>query len=171
MPSGIFSVKSLKNSLQTARFTDLGNDFAWNNWNPTKVNFLAWRISLNQVPTLAALACRNVFTGQIRYRLWGQHDEDVDHLFVSCEVAQFVWNFVSHWCKMSSIFAFRVKDLLDWHKHVQGCRKWRKLAYAVMQVALWVVWRSRNDLVFNDKQINLDQMTNEIKQIGVLIDW
>ncbi|KAM0067137.1 hypothetical protein Hdeb2414_s0002g00057361 [Helianthus debilis subsp. tardiflorus] len=48
-----------------------------------------------------------------------QHD-NVDHLFVSCEKAQHVWNFVSQWCSISSIYAFRVKDLLGWHKNVRG---------------------------------------------------
>ncbi|XP_022003431.1 uncharacterized protein LOC110900881 [Helianthus annuus] len=116
--SGTFSVKSLKNSLQNARFSNLGNDFVWNNWNPTKVNFLAWRISLDRVPTLIALAHRDVITGQIRCKFYDQQEEDADHLFVNCEVARYLWNFVSHWCKVASIYAFRAKDLLDWHKHV-----------------------------------------------------
>ncbi|XP_021975366.1 uncharacterized protein LOC110870498 [Helianthus annuus] len=166
--SGNFSVKSLKRCLQSARFSDLGNDFVWNNWIPTKVNFLAWRLSLDRVPTLAALAYRNVVMGETRCRICVLLDEEADHLFVGCELAQHVWNFVSQWCKISSIFAFRVKDILDWHKQVRGCRKWRKLVYAIMQVALWVVWQSRNDLVFNDKEVSIDRITNEIKQLGFL---
>ncbi|KAJ0586631.1 putative reverse transcriptase zinc-binding domain-containing protein [Helianthus annuus] len=163
---GIFSVKSLKCTLQTARFSNLGNDFIWNNWNPIKVNFLAWRVSIDRLPTLAALAHRNVISGQITCKLCDLHEEDVEHLFVSCEMAQQVWNFVSQWCKISSIYAFRVKDLLGWHKHVRGTEKWRKLVYAIVQVSIWVIWRCRNDLVFNGKQVNLDHMTSEIKHLS-----
>ncbi|MFS7979891.1 putative reverse transcriptase zinc-binding domain-containing protein [Helianthus anomalus] len=80
--SGKFSVKSLKNLLQHARFTNLGNDFVWNNWNPSKVNFLSWRISLDRLPTLVALAQRNVINGQTGCKICGLYDEDADHLFV-----------------------------------------------------------------------------------------
>ncbi|XP_022031774.1 uncharacterized protein LOC110932826 [Helianthus annuus] len=166
--SGMFSVKSLKNSIQAARFTDLGNEFEWNNWIPIKVNFLAWRLSLDRVPTLVALARRNVIVGEIRCKICGLYDEDVDHLFVGCELAQKVWDLVSKWCKISGIYGFGIKDILGWHKQVRGCKKWRKLIYGIMQIALWVVWRSRNDLVFDGKEVKVDQIMNEIKQLGFL---
>ncbi|KAJ0443204.1 hypothetical protein HanIR_Chr16g0818201 [Helianthus annuus] len=44
--------------------------------------------------------------------------------------------------------------------------KWRKLIYAVMQVAIWVLWRNKNNLIFNEKEIQLERMVNEIKQMG-----
>ncbi|MFS7949948.1 putative reverse transcriptase zinc-binding domain-containing protein [Helianthus anomalus] len=134
--SAVFSVKSLKRTLQLNRFANLGNDFVWNNWIPIKVNFLAWRLSLDKVPTLVALTRRNVNMGQIRCSLCGVYDEDADHLFVGY--------------------------ILDWHKYVKGCGKWRKLVYATMQVALWVVWRSRNDVIFNSKEVSIDRILNEI---------
>ncbi|MFS7928715.1 putative reverse transcriptase zinc-binding domain-containing protein [Helianthus anomalus] len=113
------------------------------------LRILAWRISPERLPTLVVLARRNIWTGQVLCRICGQHEEDEDHLFVSCEVAQHMWNFLkTYW--------------------IGGSRKWRKLIYAVMQVTLWVLWRSRNDLVFNDKQIILDRMMNEVKQMGFL---
>ncbi|KAF5783556.1 putative RNA-directed DNA polymerase [Helianthus annuus] len=166
--SGNFSVKSLKNYLQCARFPNLGNDFSWNNWTPSKVNFLSWRISLDRLPTLVALARRNVINGQIECKMCGLFAEDVDHLFAGCNGAQYVWDFISHWCKISSIYAFCAKDLLKWHMQVRGNAKWKQLIYAVIQVALWVIWRSRNDLVFNNKAVNRVRMTTEIKQLSFL---
>ncbi|KAJ0578900.1 putative reverse transcriptase zinc-binding domain-containing protein [Helianthus annuus] len=166
--SGMFSVKSFKDILQSARFSNLGNNFVWNNWCPLKINFVAWRLSLDRLPTLVALAHRNVHFGQIGCRICDQHEEDADHLFVSCEVAQFIWNFLSQWCKISNIYAFCAKDLLEWHKNVQGNAKWRKLTYALMQVSIWVIWRSRNELVFNDKQIIREHVVNEIKHLSYL---
>ncbi|KAJ0910410.1 putative reverse transcriptase zinc-binding domain-containing protein [Helianthus annuus] len=166
--SGMFSVKSIKDALQHARFSDLGNNFEWNNWVPIKINFLAWRVSLDRVPTLAALAHRNVHVGHMGCRLCEQFVEDSDHLFVSCEVAQFIWDSISNWCRISSIYAFTVKDILDWHNNVQGNDVWRKLIYAIMQVAIWVIWRSRNEATFNGKQINREQMVNEVKHLSFL---
>ncbi|KAJ0442970.1 putative RNA-directed DNA polymerase [Helianthus annuus] len=166
--SASFSVRSLKNHLQMARFSDLGNNFDWNNWIPSKVNFLAWRISLERLPTRVALARMNVGDGQVICKICEQHPEDIDHLFVSCDLAQQVWNYISAWCKISSIYAFRAKDLLDWHKHVSGNSKWRKLIYAIMQVSLWVLWRGRNHLTFNNKEIILARMMEEIKRLSFL---
>ncbi|KAJ0546635.1 putative RNA-directed DNA polymerase [Helianthus annuus] len=166
--SGRFSVKSLKSWLQCARFSDIGNEFVWNNWLPLKVNFLAWRLSLERLPTLAALARRSAWSGQTECRVCNQLEENVDHLFIGCELAQTIWNFVSTWCKVSNIYAFRVKDLLNWHKNVKGNRRWRKLIYAVMQVALWVIWQNRNKLIFQGKEIRVDRLKEEIKQLGFL---
>ncbi|KAJ0495937.1 putative reverse transcriptase zinc-binding domain-containing protein [Helianthus annuus] len=166
--SGRFSVKSLKSWLQCARFSDIGNEFVWNNWLPLKVNFLAWRLSLERLPTLAALARRNAWSGQTECRVCNQLEENVDHLFIGCELAQTIWNFVSTWCKVSNIYAFRVKDLLNWHKNVKGNLRWRKLIYAVMQVALWVIWQNRNKLIFQEKEIRVDRLKEEIKQLGFL---
>ncbi|XP_022041199.1 uncharacterized protein LOC110943773 [Helianthus annuus] len=166
--SGTFSVKSIKDALQHARFLDLGNNFEWNNWVPIKINFLAWRVSLDRAPTLVALAHRNVHVGQLGCRLCEQYDEDSDHLFVGCEVAQFIWDSISIWCRISNIYAFTVKDLLGWYKNVQENNAWRKLIYAIMQVAVWVIWRSRNEVTFNGKQVNREQMVNEIKHLSYL---
>ncbi|KAJ0941225.1 hypothetical protein HanRHA438_Chr02g0092101 [Helianthus annuus] len=37
-----------------------------------------------------------------------------------------------------------------------------------MQVAIWVVWRSRNELVFNTKQACFAPMIEEIKHLAYL---
>ncbi|KAJ0528288.1 hypothetical protein HanHA300_Chr09g0343451 [Helianthus annuus] len=37
--TGMFSVKSLKVTLQNAKFSNLGNNFVWNNWIPIKIIF------------------------------------------------------------------------------------------------------------------------------------
>ncbi|KAJ0837468.1 putative reverse transcriptase zinc-binding domain-containing protein [Helianthus annuus] len=134
---------------------------------PPKPNEIEMAVQ-DRLPTLVALAQRNVINGQTGCKICGLYDEDADHLFVCCEAAQYVWDFISHWCKISSIYAFGVKGLLEWHKQVRGNAKWRKLIYAVIQVALWVIWRSRNDMVFNNQPAYWVHMTTEIKQLSFL---
>ncbi|MFS7947710.1 hypothetical protein Hanom_Chr06g00551421 [Helianthus anomalus] len=123
---------------------------------------------MGRVPTLVALARRNVFTGSSRCRICDQAEEDVDHLFISYEVAQTLCDFISLWSRISDIYAFSVKDLFGWHKRVCGTMKWRKLVYSVMQVAAWVLWKWRNDLVFKQKVVCIARMKEEIKQFEFL---
>ncbi|MFS7916766.1 hypothetical protein Hanom_Chr03g00181221 [Helianthus anomalus] len=38
----------------------------------------------------------------------------------------------------------------------------------VIQTALWVIWKHRNDAVFHDKQINVARIKEEIRLFGFL---
>ncbi|KAM0003966.1 putative reverse transcriptase zinc-binding domain-containing protein [Helianthus debilis subsp. tardiflorus] len=167
-PTGIFSVRSLKERMQKATYSDLGLNFKWNSWVPIKVNFLTWRLILNSVPTLAALAHRNVNHGSTTCKLCGREEETTDHLFISCNFAQSVWDFVSVWCKIRSLYILELKDLVNIHNQVCGSAKWRKALFTAIQATLWCLWKTRNDAIFNQKAPNLSRLKEEIKTMGFL---
>ncbi|KAJ0561825.1 putative RNA-directed DNA polymerase [Helianthus annuus] len=118
--SGTYSVRSLRLKMQLANYPDREGGFIWDSWAPIKVKFLSWCVFLNRIPTMVELQKRNINTGSLLCRICGNHDETTDHLFVSCDLAQGVWDYVSRWCRIPSVYAFEFKDLVKLHHHMRG---------------------------------------------------
>ncbi|XP_076920194.1 uncharacterized protein LOC143581255 [Bidens hawaiensis] len=113
--SGSFNVKSIKWHLANERGVMPEFIFKWNNWIPKKVNLVAWRAELDRLPTRVALAARNINVLSIDCAFCGDHNESVEHIIVSCGLAQAVWHAISVWCRVPAIYTFRVRDLLELH--------------------------------------------------------
>ncbi|KAJ0444928.1 putative reverse transcriptase zinc-binding domain-containing protein [Helianthus annuus] len=117
------------------------------------VDFLIWRIVQDKLPTTTALARRNIFVLNTRCKMCEDEDESALHLFVSCRIAVLVWEFISQWCKLSPIYVLELKDSTNINNRNKGSRKWRKSPSMVTLKVILVIWRSRNESVFNGKQI------------------
>ncbi|XP_021999620.1 uncharacterized protein LOC110896868 [Helianthus annuus] len=166
--SGEFSVSSIRNKTESLYFSNLGLEFEWNNWTPIKVNFLIWRIIQDKVPTISALARRNVYVPNDRCKLCNEEEESMLHLFGSCCVTDQIWEFVADWCRIRPIFVLDLKDVASIHKRNRGSSKWKKVVYLVIQTTLWVIWKHRNEAVFNAKQINVTRIMEDIRLYGFL---
>ncbi|XP_076888484.1 uncharacterized protein LOC143538932 [Bidens hawaiensis] len=146
---GGFSVSSLKDRLKDVRFAVPNYTITWNNWVPGKVGILAWRAELNRVPVLSILYKRNIIDGSLDCPACGESEETTEHFFVSCGLAQEVWQAITLWCKVPYIFAFSVRDILDLYKFTKFPRRKAKYFHAVCLVSIWCLWKARNDMVFN----------------------
>ncbi|KAF5761564.1 putative reverse transcriptase zinc-binding domain-containing protein [Helianthus annuus] len=103
--SGQFSLKSLRCLMEHKFFfSDLRIGYEWNGWVPIKVNFVAWRLVLNRLPTAVNLVQRNINIPDTRCKVCNEEDESASHLFVACNFAQKVWDFVVGWCRLGPLF-------------------------------------------------------------------
>ncbi|KAM0007813.1 putative RNA-directed DNA polymerase [Helianthus debilis subsp. tardiflorus] len=166
--SGCFSVRSIRDKAQHSMFSYLGIDLEWNNWSPIKVNFLMWRLFQDKLPTTAALERRNVVIQNCLCKMCGEMDETALHLFASCCIADQIWEFVSRWCKIRPIFILELKDIVSIHKQYRGSLRWKKVISLIVQSAIWVIWRNRNEVVFNGRCPNVNRMKEEIKTFGYM---
>ncbi|XP_076931992.1 uncharacterized protein LOC143597359 [Bidens hawaiensis] len=158
----------LKQKIHELTRTNPNYKFMWNNWVPRKVGILAWRIELERIPAMTLLATRNIDVGSVSCPTCGDMDETVEHFFVSCGVAQLVWQAVSSWCKIPSILALNIHDLLDWYKLTNFPKRKAKMFHAICLGSIWCFWNARNDKVFNGKPIMVESIVGEIKTLGYL---
>ncbi|MFS7905580.1 putative reverse transcriptase zinc-binding domain-containing protein [Helianthus anomalus] len=129
---------------------------------------MLWHTCQNRIPTLVELNRRNINVGPLNCRVCGVGEETTDHLFIGCHLAQFVWEFVAGWCKISPVYAYDIKDLVNLYRHLRSSFKWKKLIYMVMQTSIWCIWRCRNDLIFNHKEAHVTRLVEEIRVLAFL---
>ncbi|KAF5810041.1 putative RNA-directed DNA polymerase [Helianthus annuus] len=167
-PNGYFTVANIKKILSSLNRSRPAHAFEWNNWVPKKVGLVAWRANMERLPTKQALAARNVQVQDQMCVLCSEYVETSDHLFVSCQLAQMVWQNLAIWCGLPPIFAFGLKDLLSLHVSSSGSEKKRKALHAVVLVAIWNIWKTRNDVLFRHSNPNVVKVLDEIKAMAYL---
>ncbi|MFS7922580.1 putative reverse transcriptase zinc-binding domain-containing protein [Helianthus anomalus] len=121
-----FTVASIKKSIQDHIGPNQEYVVEWNNWLPKKIGIVAWRAVKERLPTRDALAKRGIAVQSTECILCREHPETSEHLLVSCEYAQVVWQILFQWCKSQPIFAFSIKDILDSHHQFGGSKKKKK---------------------------------------------
>ncbi|KAJ0954972.1 hypothetical protein HanRHA438_Chr00c03g0844201 [Helianthus annuus] len=77
----------------------------------------------------------------------GEVNESSEHLFVSCGLGQALWQAISSWCKVTPIYAFGLKDILELHTVMGSSPRFKKAVHAVCLSAIWCIWKARNECV------------------------
>ncbi|XP_076927022.1 uncharacterized protein LOC143590416 [Bidens hawaiensis] len=167
-PSGEFAVSNLKIILVEKELVKHVSVFEWNNWNPKKVGFVAWRAVLNRLLTFEALARRSIPVSSTKCPVCGMEEESADHILFLCEVAQAVWCLISQWFKVPPIYAFRVQDLVELHRNMSAPKDKAKAFHAVCLVTMWWIWKKRNDLVHNGASVHFQSLFEVIKSLSYL---
>ncbi|MFS8010296.1 putative reverse transcriptase zinc-binding domain-containing protein [Helianthus anomalus] len=82
------------------------------------------------------MAKRNVHLDSIRCKFCGDFDEMAEHLFIFCNMAQVIWDYVACWCRLQAFFAFGVKNQVNLHKQFRRLKKWRAAVYTIIQTVV-----------------------------------
>ncbi|XP_076916199.1 uncharacterized protein LOC143575815 [Bidens hawaiensis] len=117
---------------------------------------------------MSLLAKRNVIVGSLYCPTCGESEETTEHVFVSCGLAQAVWQAVSIWCKVPHIFAFGIRDIFELYKFINVSKRKVKMFHAVCLVSVWCLWKARNDIVFNGMAVTAETVVGDIKALGYL---
>ncbi|KAL4591708.1 hypothetical protein LXL04_004679 [Taraxacum kok-saghyz] len=151
--SGVFSVSSMRNLWETTFCKVLPYKHWWNNWVPIKINFCGWR---------AELAKRGVPMPSSFCSFCGQREENDLHLFLECNWVNDVWTLWKTWSELELGGVQNVEQLL--HLNHVSCQspKQKKAIHVVMMVTLWVIWKARNDRIFNNRWSTPGSLLDEI---------
>ncbi|XP_022031914.1 uncharacterized protein LOC110932975 [Helianthus annuus] len=166
--SGFFSVGSVKKCIVEATCAVPEEVYDWCNWVPRKVSIVAWLAFLDRLPTVEALARRNIFVDTPFCRLCDNNVESVEHLFTGCPIAMEVWQAVFSWCQVPNVFIFHVWNLLRYHKIAKTSARAKKAFYAVVVTTFWSLWKARNDLIHNQTAVVVRNIFEEVIQSDLL---
>ncbi|PWA58934.1 RNA-directed DNA polymerase, eukaryota, Reverse transcriptase zinc-binding domain protein [Artemisia annua] len=86
----LFALERNKNVSVSDRVLPDGAGWVWG-WGPSVL-----------LPTRSALMRRNINIGSEICPMYGEHQETVEHIFVSCSLAQSIWHLISQWCKVGN---------------------------------------------------------------------
>ncbi|XP_035844280.1 uncharacterized protein LOC110927200 [Helianthus annuus] len=138
-------------------------------WVPAKCNILIWRAALDRIPTRQALVRRNIAVESYVCALCGEVTETVDHIFTACSISLKVWNRSCVWAKLPPFFAFSFKDILDYHKSVGGDKKTKELVCGLVVVAVWCIWKARNEKIFADGRGDSEEILGSLDHLDFFL--
>ncbi|GAU26446.1 hypothetical protein TSUD_294120 [Trifolium subterraneum] len=139
----------------------------WKTPVPSKVCALAWQVCLDRIPTKENLVSRKIMRREDALcPTCGETIETVRHLFLHCRFASAVWYRVNRWLGTMVVIPH---DIIMSHGLLVGCggnKKVRK-GYSIVWLAfVWVIWRFRNDRVFNNINGEVEDAMDSIQRLS-----
>ncbi|XP_028078212.1 uncharacterized protein LOC114280083 [Camellia sinensis] len=89
--------------------------------------------------------------------------ESVDHLFVQCFKIWKVWGCLLQWWNLCWVSPTTTDEVLSWWLGSKHKKSVKKIWLLVPVAMLWSTWRLRNEVVFNGKQPNMNELCEVVK--------
>jgi hypothetical protein len=141
--------------------------FIWKSGVPSKVSALSWQVLLNRVPTRENLRHRGVIGGDdSRCPFCNKAVESTCHLFLHCDFTASIWYAIMRWFGVVAVIPPTVPMSFA---VMVGCgsNKKRRKGLAILWLAfIWVVWKVRNDRVFNNALVEGDVVLDLIQRLS-----
>ncbi|GJU57971.1 RNA-directed DNA polymerase, eukaryota [Tanacetum coccineum] len=112
--SGEFSVKSAHLYIDDYFLPTVAAPTRWVKEVPIKINILAWKVSLDKLPTRLNLSLRGIEIPSISFPICSSAGESCSHLLFSCNMARLLINKVARWWELDIPDLFSYEDWLDW---------------------------------------------------------
>ncbi|XP_028057000.1 uncharacterized protein LOC114260993 [Camellia sinensis] len=127
---GMFSVSSL----------------IWNNVLPPKMQFFGWLMWKHKIKTSVFLQKIGVLTGGVSTLCYfcKEEEESVRHVLLHCPFVWNVWSSLLKWWGLQWVIPDSVAGLLSWWESGKLKKRERKI-WKIVPVALWSIWKLRND--------------------------
>ena len=94
--------------------------------------------------------------------------ETRDHIFTNCRKAIELRQAVHHWAKLLPTQCSRVSEIVDETMNGDLDKDTRLLKQVTGQAYIWSIWKSINDIIFNNKVFNPLRTANDIQSLVFL---
>ncbi|GAU40270.1 hypothetical protein TSUD_60610 [Trifolium subterraneum] len=137
----------------------------WKSSAPSKVIGLAWKLLHDRLPTRRNLAYRNVIPLDVSRDcvLCVGVEESSIHLYLHRDFAAAVWFEVFRWLGLTIIIPPNLFFLAEFLSGAARNRKIRKGYWLIWHTTIWVIWKVRNSIIFEDEDKNLSAVIDAIK--------
>lgn len=165
--NGEYSVKSAYNFFQTQKgvWSADDRDCIWRSlWKikaPPKCLNLVWRVLSKCLPTREQLSLKHVQLSVVCH-VCNLETETTMHCLVSCHFAKQCWNIL-----MPDMQWEDETDFSVWLATVLASTSIKKKAEVV--TLCWHIWKSRNDLIWNNKPSSVNKVVASTRQY--LTQW
>lgn len=135
---------------------------------PSKVVAFAWKVLLNRIPTKVNLRVRNILPldGSEMCVLCNRREETCVHLFIHCDFANSVWRRVMMWVDYD--FITPPSPFVHWECWGTnfGNKAIKRGRRIIWLATLWILWKARNDKIFNGQIHEVDDVVEEVKVLS-----
>ncbi|XP_073367970.1 uncharacterized protein [Aegilops tauschii subsp. strangulata] len=142
-------------------------DFTWKSSAPLHCCFFLWLAIQNRCWTSDRLAKRGL-PHQDACPFCDQHEESIQHLLLGCVFARPVWHEMGMRTGLHELEPLQDESLSAWCLRQDQHPVHRRSLRAKCILALWTIWKHRNDIVFNGASVSLSQVKERLKDEGNL---
>lgn len=124
----------------------------WESPTPSKVVVFSWQLLIDRIPTKVNLARRRILSTEVSDMcvFCDQNGETSSHLFLHCSSTFKVWSMVSGWLDINFITPQSLFQHFECWSGEIGKKRLRKGYWLVWHASLWVIWKARNNMIFNN---------------------
>ena len=144
----------------------IGPTTRWNVVVPLKVRIALWRAKLDRLPTKENLLSKGVQIGSALCVLCKDHQENGDHLFVTCTKSTEVRKTVNKWWNVLTECCLNTNEVLGNFSSMKQAGKTEIIQEAIIHAYVWVIWKGRNDEIFKGVPFNTLRAANEIQSLS-----
>jgi hypothetical protein len=129
----------------------------------------AWKLLRYRIPTRVNLEHQgiNVNGGDASCVLCQRRGETENHLFLFCDFAMRVWNAIFRWLGLIVIIPPNISMLFECFTGAAGSKKLRSGYSLIWHATVWMIWCSRNKIIFSNGVADPEEVVEEIK----LLSW
>jgi len=141
----------------------------WESFSIPKINFFFWALFHNKILTGDNLCRRNI-AGPHRCVFCKKALETSVHIFIECEYAQKAWTSFLAGLNVSPPVHSSISDMFSSWKarypyNIADKSLWHKVWIAAPKYVCWKLWLSRNEIVFNQKEMTAENVAEKAKKL------
>nr|GEU37786.1 RNA-directed DNA polymerase, eukaryota, reverse transcriptase zinc-binding domain protein [Tanacetum cinerariifolium] len=129
---------------------------------PIKVNILAWKVKLDDLPTRLNISKRGMDIESILCPLCDKNVESTSHIFFICPISREIFRKVSLWWEIDDKEVLGYEEWLEWLMNVHLHSNHKKLLEGVCYVMWWFIWNFRNKSIFGSSRTSKAFIFDEV---------
>jgi hypothetical protein len=140
-------------------------DDVWQKHIPSKVSVFVWRLLRNRLPTKDNLVQRQVIQNSDTACITGCGGlETATHLFLHCNIFSSLWYNVYRWLHISSVTPSNIRQHFIQFTSMAGLpRSTYTFLKIIWFASVWVLWKERNNRVFQNKVSTPYALVEQVK--------
>ncbi|GJU94484.1 RNA-directed DNA polymerase, eukaryota, reverse transcriptase zinc-binding domain protein [Tanacetum coccineum] len=117
--SGDFTVASIRKLIDEFTLSEVSSSTRWIKAVPIKVNVLAWKIKLDNLPTRLNISRRGMDIDSILCPTCGKAVESTRHIFFTCQIARDILHLITSWWNIPYMEVSSYEEwLIDLNKEI-----------------------------------------------------
>ncbi|XP_071687230.1 uncharacterized protein [Rutidosis leptorrhynchoides] len=133
---------------------------------PKKVKIFVWRALLRRLPVRTELDKRGIDLDSVLCQVCDDVVKTVDHSTIFFNQALEIWGQVFKWWDKWSFSTFSVRELFEFNGSSSMLSFGKKVWQAMLWISAYLIWKNRNNKVFQSKCWNSPVALNEIQIIS-----
>ncbi|GJS19900.1 RNA-directed DNA polymerase, eukaryota [Tanacetum coccineum] len=114
MVEGDFTVASIRKLIDEFTLSEVSSSTRWIKAVPIKVNVLAWKIKLDNLPTRLNISRRGMDIDSILCPTCGKAVESTRHIFFTCQIARDILHLITSWWNIPYMEVSSYEEWLVW---------------------------------------------------------